>query len=138
LAKSLFKKGYVDTMQATIVIPYPGAKLYDKCVENNWLVIDPKNYEEFDMRKPVMKVPFPEERLMELTQALYSSFFSPQYLFRKIKSIRSLEDVKFYFMSAKKLTGHLLDFDKSQKKKKSWSDILKTFWKNLFSTKKDK
>ena len=117
-AKDLFKKGYVDTMQATIVIPYPGAKLYDECVENDWFKVGEKDYEKFDMRAPVMKVPFSEERLLELTQALYSSFFSPQYIFRKIRSIKSWDDVKYYFMSAKKFFGHLKDFDKNQVKKK--------------------
>lgn len=115
-AKELFRKGYVDTMQATIVIPYPGAKLYDQCVENSWFKVDPEDYEAFDMRSPVMRIPFSEKRLLELTQELYSSFFSSQYIFRKIKSIRSWDDVKYYFMSAKKFFGHLKDFDKSQKR----------------------
>jgi len=113
-AKELFRKGYVDTMQATIVIPYPGTKLYDQCVENSWFKVDPKDYEAFDMRSPVMRIPFSEKRLLELTQELYSSFFSSQYIFRKIKSIRSWDDVKYYLMSAKKFFGHLKDFDKKQ------------------------
>jgi radical SAM superfamily enzyme YgiQ (UPF0313 family) len=33
MAKNLFSKGYVDTMQATIVIPYPGTPLYKECGE---------------------------------------------------------------------------------------------------------
>lgn len=114
LSKELFRKGYVDTMQATIVIPYPGSRLYAECKENDWFVVDPKDYEAFDMRGPVMKVPFSEKRLMELTQELYSSFLTPQYIFRRILSIRSLDDVKFLLYSAKKLIGHLLDFDKNQ------------------------
>ena len=116
-AKDLFKKGYVDTMQATIVIPYVGAKLYDECLENDWFKYGSKDYEKFDMRAPVMKIPFDEERLLGLTQMLYSSFLSPQYILRKIKSIRSWDDVKFYLMSAKKYFGHLKDFDKGQIRK---------------------
>jgi len=104
-------------MQATIVIPYPGAKLYDQCVENDWFKVGPKDYEKFDMRSPVMRIPFSEKRLLELTQALYSSFFSPQYLLRKLFSIRKWDDIKFYFMSAKKFFGHLKDFDKKQGRK---------------------
>ncbi|MFZ2664314.1 MAG: radical SAM protein [Patescibacteria group bacterium] len=114
LSKELFKKGYVDTMQATIVIPYPGSKLYAQCKENDWFAVDPKDYEAFDMRGPVMKVPFSEKKLMELTQELYSSFLTPQYIFRRLINIRSLDDVKFLWYSTKKLIGHLLDFDKSQ------------------------
>ncbi|MFH1863561.1 MAG: radical SAM protein [bacterium] len=137
LAKKLFKDGHVDTMQATIVIPYPGSELYKQCLENKWFVVDPKNYEQFDMRKPVMSVPFSQERLMELTQALYSSFFSPQYLFRKIINIRSWQDVKFLVYSAKKLMGHLFDFDKNQKNEKNWVSVVKTSWNNLVSPKKE-
>jgi anaerobic magnesium-protoporphyrin IX monomethyl ester cyclase len=112
MAKDLFSKGYVDTMQATIVIPYPGTPLYKECIEKDWFQYAPDDYEKFDMRGPVMKVPFSNERLLQLTQLLYSSFFSPKYLFRKIVSIRKFDDVKFLMVSGKKLLGHLLDFDK--------------------------
>jgi radical SAM superfamily enzyme YgiQ (UPF0313 family) len=136
LAKSLFKKGYVDTMQATIVIPYPGTPLYKDCVQNGWLTVDPKDYEAFDMRRPVMKIPFAEARLYELTQELYSSFFTPQYFIRKLLSIRKWDDVKFYAMSAKRLLGHLLDFDKNQTKvnmlsPKFWADAGKSMIKHV-------
>lgn len=121
LAKKLFKKGYVDTMQATIVIPYPGTPLYKECIEKDWLMVSPQEYEAFDMRGPVMKVPFSREKLMELTQELYSSFFSASYIFRKILSIRNKDDIKFFVFSAWKLIGHLLDFDKDQTKVSFWS-----------------
>jgi len=132
LAKKLFKKGYVDTMQATIVIPYPGTPLYKECIEKDWLQVDALDYEAFDMRAPVMKVPFTNERLLELTQELYSSFFGPGYILRKVLSIRSLDDIKFLFFSAWKLLGHLLDFDKDQTKVSFWSlKFLKNAWKKL-------
>jgi anaerobic magnesium-protoporphyrin IX monomethyl ester cyclase len=135
-AKNLFSKGYVDTMQATIVIPYPGTPLYKECVEKDWLQCNPLDYENFDMRGPVMKIPFSNERLLELTQMLYSSFFSPKYIFRKIISIRKLDDAKFLITSAKKLTGHLLDFDKSESKIKwlsprFWYRAAKSMFYNL-------
>jgi len=137
-AKELFNKGYVDTMQATITIPYPGTPLYKECVEKDWLQVDPENYEAFDMRGPVMKVPFSNERLMELTQELYSSFFNPKFIVRKIASIRSVDDVKFFAVAGTKLIAHLLDFDKEQTKvsklhPKFWGNVLKSFWVTLNS-----
>jgi radical SAM superfamily enzyme YgiQ (UPF0313 family) len=108
-------------MQATIVIPYPGTPLYKECIEKEWLIVDSDEYEAFDMRGPVMKVPFSKEKLLELTQELYSSFFSVSYIFRKILSIRSKDDIKFFVFSAWKLLGHLLDFDKEQTKVSFWS-----------------
>jgi len=132
LAKNLFKKGYVDTMQATIVIPYPGTPLYKECIEKDWLLVNPLNYEAFDMRGPVMKIPFSRDRLLELTQELYSSFFSLGYIYRKLISIRSLDDMKFIFFSAWKLVGHLLDFDKDQTKVSFWSlKFWRTAWNKL-------
>lgn len=143
IAKRMFKKGYVDTMQATIVIPYPGTPLYKECIENDWLMVEPDDYEAFDMRGPVMKVPFSQEKLLELTQELYSSFFTPQYIFRKVISVRNKDDVKFLFYSAWKLVGHLLDFDPNQtnvnmKSPKFWIDAAKSLVTHLLPKKEDK
>ncbi|MBI5413566.1 B12-binding domain-containing radical SAM protein [Candidatus Peregrinibacteria bacterium] len=124
VAKYCFKKGYFNTMQATIVIPYPGTPLYRECKEKGLLLTD--DYEQFDMRQPVMKIPFPREKLLELEQELYSAFVSPRYILRKIAGIRSLGDFKYLFYMAKKLFGHLLDFDPQQTKVSFISPI---FWK---------
>ena len=134
IAKRCFDKGYVDTMQATIVIPYPGTPLYKECLEKDWLAVGATDYEKFDMRQPVMKVPFEKEKLYQLTQELYSSFFTPKYITRKVLSVRNLDDVKFLVYSAWKIIGHLLDFDKDQN---SRSVISPKFWwrsiKSLFT-----
>ena len=142
LAKRLFKKGYVDTMQATIVVPYPGTPLYKECVEKDLLKVNPTDYEAFDMRGTVMKIPFAEERLLELTQELYSSFFTPDYILRKVLSVRNYDDVKFLFYSAWKLIGHLLDFDKEQTKvslasPRFWVDAVKSLFTHLLQKKED-
>lgn len=142
LAKNLFRKGYVDTMQATIVTPYPGTPLYKDCVEKDWLTVAKDDYEAFDMRAPVMKVPFSRERLLELTQELYSSFFTPQYMVRKVLEVRNWDDVKFLMVSAEKLLNHLLDFDKNQTKvsmtsPKFWINAIKSLFTHLFTKKED-
>jgi radical SAM superfamily enzyme YgiQ (UPF0313 family) len=99
VAKHCFDKGYVDTMQATITIPYPGTPLYTECIEKDWLLVDPDDYEAFDMRGPVMKIPFEKEVLFELTQELYSSFATPKFIIRKILSVRSYTDAKFLILN---------------------------------------
>jgi len=142
VAKRCFKKGYVDTMQATIVIPYPGTPLYKECIEKDWLLVNPTDYEAFDMRGPVMKIPFSHERLMELTQELYSSFFTPQYALRRLLEIRNFGDVKYLFYSAWKLISHLLDFDESQtkvsmKSPKFWLDAVKSLFTHVLPKKED-
>lgn len=142
MAKRLFKNGYVDTMQATIVIPYPGTPLYKECIEKDWLLVNSTDYEAFDMRGAVMKIPFESEKLLELTQELYSSFFTPQYMFRKVLSVRTYDDAKFLFYSAWKLVGHLLDFDKNQTdvkmtSPKFWINAAKSLFTHLTHKKDD-
>ncbi len=114
IAKYAFKKGYYETMQATIVIPYPGTPLYKECKEKGWLLTN--DYDKFDMRQSVMKTPFPVGKIYELEQDLYSAFMTPQYITRKILSIRSPHDFMYLFYMGKKLIGHLLDFDPNQTK----------------------
>ncbi|MEI6532787.1 MAG: radical SAM protein [Candidatus Roizmanbacteria bacterium] len=129
VAKYCFKKGYFRTMQATIVIPYPGTPLYTECIEKNWLLTT--DYARFDMREPVMKIPFGKEKILSLTQELYSSFFTPHYVFHTLIRLRSFHDIKYLFYMAWKLIGHLLDFNPKQTLV-SWKS--KEFWQNVSST----
>jgi len=110
LAKKLFKKGYVDTLQATIVIPYPGTSLYEYCQENNLLNFD--DYDRFDQREQVMKSELTTEDVKELTQGLYKSFMTPKFVIKKIISIRNWNDIKFLWRAGWKVLGHLSDFKK--------------------------
>ena len=125
IAKYAFKKGYYKTMQATIVIPYPGTPLYKECKQKGWLLTD--DYDRFDMREPVMKIPFPKEKLLDLNQDLYSSFLSSKYGLRELLSIRNFGDVKYVYFQGQKLLGHLIDFDPNQERV---SYISLKFWKN--------
>jgi len=138
LAKYCFQKGYFNTIQATLVIPYPGSKLWKECKEKGWLLTE--NYERYDMREPVMKIPFAKEKIYELEQELYSAFMTPQYIFRKIVSIRSFHDFKYLFYMAWKLLAHLLDFDPNQTRVnflsfKFWKNASKKLLKHFFGYK---
>jgi radical SAM superfamily enzyme YgiQ (UPF0313 family) len=108
LSKKLFDKGYVDTLQATIVIPYPGTPLYRECKEKGWLLTE--DWDDFDQRMAVMKSPLTEKDIKELTQELYKSFMTPRFIWRKITGVRSWDDIKFLFRAAGKVIGHLADF----------------------------
>ncbi|KKS94719.1 MAG: Fe-S oxidoreductase, partial [Candidatus Collierbacteria bacterium GW2011_GWC2_43_12] len=112
LAKKCFKKGYVDTLQATVVIPYPGTPLWKECKKEGWLLSE--DYEDYDMRKPVMKSSLTETQVLELTQDLYKAALSPQFIYRKIIEIRNFNDIKFLFFSAWKFFGFLANFSPKQ------------------------
>jgi len=108
LTRSLFDKGYIDSLQATIVIPYPGTPLFRECREKGWLKTE--DWDRYDMREPVMKTPMPDDVLMALTRGLYRSFLTPRFLWRKIRSIRRWSDLRYYWRAGLRVLGHLLDF----------------------------
>ncbi|MCP4649275.1 MAG: radical SAM protein [PVC group bacterium] len=114
LGKFLLEKDYAYTMQSTIVVPYPGTLLYKDCKEKDLLYTT--DWTEYDMRKPVMKIDFSPEKLLELVQSLYSVSFSPEFVFRKILSIREFEDIKYFARAFFKVTGHLFDFKNRETK----------------------
>ena len=113
-ARALFKKGYIDSLQATICIPYPGTPLYTECRQNGWLLTE--DYSAYDMRGPVMKSSLSSSQMMAFTQQLYKSFLSPRFIMRKLRAVRSWQDIRFLCMAGLRVLGHLLDFSPKQKR----------------------
>jgi len=113
LARRLFDKGYIDTLQATVVIPYPGTPLFDECEKEGWLAT--RDWERYDMREPVMKTAMNNVEIMTLTRSVYRSFLRPRFLFRKLKEIRSPADVLYYGKAGLRVLAHLLDFSRNQR-----------------------
>jgi len=108
LVKRLFRKNYIDSLQATLAIPYPGTPLYKYCQDNNLLLTD--DYDRFDQREPVMKSPLSATELKKMIGKLYRSFITPKFLAKKITSLRRWGDVKHLGRAGKKVLGHLADF----------------------------
>lgn len=106
--KGLFRKGYIDSLQATIAIPYPGTPLYEYCKKNNLLLTE--DYDRFDQREPVMKTQMSSEELKRIIGKLYRSFITPKFIFDKMKNLRNLSDLRFMIRAGKKVLGHLTDF----------------------------
>jgi anaerobic magnesium-protoporphyrin IX monomethyl ester cyclase len=115
LAKTLMEKGWATTLQSTIVIPYPGSKLYTQALENGWFRIDPKDYGRFDMKEPVLRTPdMAPEEVMKICDEIYKVFLSPKYMLKQLVRIRSLRDVKYSVKGAAKVLGHVKDFAKNK------------------------
>jgi anaerobic magnesium-protoporphyrin IX monomethyl ester cyclase len=108
LTRALFDKGDIDTLQATVVIPYPGTPLFAECREKGWLKTE--DWDRYAMREPVMKTPMADAEIMALTRGIYRSFLTPRFLLRKARSIRSWRDLVFYARAGARVLGHLLDF----------------------------
>jgi len=112
-AKELFEKGLADTLQATIIIPYPGTPLFKEARKKKWLKT--LNWDRYDMREPILKTEMSDEEIKGLVQGLYKSIISPQFFFRKAKEAFSDWDVfKYYIRLGMKFPSKLLDFRKKK------------------------
>jgi hypothetical protein len=41
---------------------------------------------------------------------MYSVSYNPEFIFRKVLSIKSLDDIKYFGRAFRKVAGHLMDF----------------------------
>jgi len=111
LARRLIEEGCADTLQSTLLMPYPGSRLYVMALEKGWLRYSPGEWEHWDMSEPVMKsLDMSPEEVKELCDETYKLFMSPKYALRRLMSIRSLDDLKFSFRGARKVIGHIKNF----------------------------
>ena len=110
LAKKLMQSGNADVLQATILIPYPGTILWKEAKKKNWFLFKPEDYEKYDMGEPVLKVKGNVKEVISICGKIYTIFLTPQYIFARLKSIKSWEDFKFNLRGVKAVVGHLKDF----------------------------
>jgi radical SAM superfamily enzyme YgiQ (UPF0313 family) len=112
LAKRLMEKGLADVLQSTIVIPYPGTKLWYQALELNWFRIDQKEYERYDMTEPVLKTPdMTPEDVVKICDEIYKIYLAPKYVLRRfIKSLTSRDDLMLNLRGIKAVIGHVKDF----------------------------
>ncbi|MDP4009671.1 MAG: radical SAM protein [Candidatus Shapirobacteria bacterium] len=107
-ARELFKDGLADSMQATIIIPYPGTPLFKECQKENLLLTE--NWDDYDMRQQIIKSKISGVDQVNLVQGLFKGVITPKFLIRKIVSIRSFKDIKFLSRYAVKYIQKLQDF----------------------------
>ncbi|MHB9129367.1 MAG: B12-binding domain-containing radical SAM protein, partial [Candidatus Humimicrobiaceae bacterium] len=112
LGSYLLRKNYAKTMQATIVIPYPGTPLFYECLENDLLTT--QDWERFDMKESIMKSEVDKEFIKGAVQNMYKNAFNFEFIFRKIIGIKNIDDIKFLFKATRFVFGHVADFKKNK------------------------
>ncbi len=118
-AMDWMKRGLIDMLQATIVIPYPGTPLYEQAIKNDWFRFPAGEYQRYDMQEPVLKTrDISPEDVMHLTDRIYTSFFQPGFVLRYLRNIRSGSDLAYIFRGTRAVIGHLLDFRRKVNEKR--------------------
>lgn len=101
LARGLLIKGFAESAQATICIPYPGTPLWKECKEKGLLTTT--EWELYDMSRSVMKISYSDKKLFAFQKGIYNTAFNPEFLIRKLNKIRSVNDLKYYLRIARKV-----------------------------------
>lgn len=110
LVKSFFRKGLISSLQATIVIPYPGTKLFKQAKKNNWLKT--LNWSRYDMKEPILKTALTNKEIHQLTQSLYTAAITPKFIFRTLKNVlKNPVQLPYYFKSTTQYLARLIDFN---------------------------
>jgi len=108
LARNIFKQNLADSIQATLLIPYPGTPLFKYCQQKNLLLTT--NWDNYDMRQPVIKSSIQPKDQFLLIQDLFKGIISPKFILNKIFSIRSLADIRHLSTYTFKYIKKLKDF----------------------------
>jgi anaerobic magnesium-protoporphyrin IX monomethyl ester cyclase len=108
IAKKLmvYKARFGDCLQSSVLITYPGTPLYYESLKNNWFAIDPYNYDEYDMAKPILKCSYDP---MAWCEKIWKIHKTPIFMLRSLVSVRSVDDVKLGIIGLRSLNGHEAD-----------------------------
>ncbi|WP_416487491.1 hypothetical protein [Brachyspira hyodysenteriae] len=107
IVKDLMLNGYINSMNISLFIPYPGTRLFKYCDENN--LIKTRNWFDYDMRKSVMQLDMDDEQIFKYIEYFYNLSFTPRYVLQKIKSIRDIYDIKYNIKSFKNILSFYLN-----------------------------
>jgi len=111
LASLLMNDGYAQTLQSTLLIAYPGSRLYETALSKGWLRYSPGEWEHWDMSEPMLKSSsMSPQEIKRLCDETYKLFASPKYIIRRLVSVKSFEDLDFALRGIRKVIGHIRDF----------------------------
>lgn len=103
----LYKTHFGDSLQASIIMPYPGTPLYRDAEKNGWLTEDSGDYEKYDMEHNILKSNYDNEYWCRKMWGIHKE---PVFLLKSFLSLRNFRDIKLAFRGVKSLIGHSKDY----------------------------
>ncbi len=103
----LYKTHFGDSLQSSVIVPYPGTPLFQESVKNDWFLDDPKNYERYDMSHPILKSNCDSNKWC---QKMWKIHYEPKFLIKSFLTLRSWHDIKLATQGIRSLLGHINDF----------------------------
>ena len=103
--KYLMTNGYINTMNTSIFVPYPGTNIFNYCKDNDYINTD--NWFEYDMRGSVMKLEVDD--IFQYVEYFYNLSFNPMYVLNKILSIRDIYDIRHHINSFRNIISSYIN-----------------------------
>jgi len=98
-----YKARFGDCLQSSVLIPYPGTPLFYEALKENWFSVDPYDYDEYDMSKPVLKCSYDA---MAWCEKIWKIHKASRFMLRSLLSVKSVDDVKLGLIGFRSLQGH--------------------------------
>ena len=111
LGRWLLRRGWAQTLQATWLVPYPGTPLFRELQATGQLLTT--NWEDYDMRSPVMRSPLTDAQIRALVAYAYRGHLQPAVLLRRVlwAFLHPADALRFAGRALTALRGHLKDFE---------------------------
>jgi len=103
----LYKTKVGDSLQSSVIMPYPHTPLYRQAEKEGWLIYDPKDYERLDQTKEILKAPINTQKWCKKIWAIHTN---PWFMLKTFFTIRTKEDVKLITTGVRSVFGHLKDY----------------------------
>jgi radical SAM superfamily enzyme YgiQ (UPF0313 family) len=103
----LYRPKFGDCLQASVVVPYPGSPLWTAAVNKGWFLIDPQDYDKYDMSEPLMKSQYDNEAWVK---RLWKLHLHPWFLLRSLFTLRTRNQWNLAWRGVLSLAGHISDY----------------------------
>ena len=103
----LYKTHFGDSLQASIIMPYPGTPLYKEAKEKGWLTEAAADYENFDMEHDILKSDIDTAYWCRKIWGIHKH---PLFLFKSLITIRNMRDFGLAMRGLSSLLGHVKDY----------------------------
>ncbi len=99
----LYRTRFGDCLQSSVLVTYPGTPLYYEALKNDWFLINPSNYDEYDMAQPILKCSYDPLLWCEKIWKIHKT---PLFILKSLTSMTSINDVKLGAIGLRSLRGH--------------------------------
>ncbi len=103
----LYKTHFGDSMQSSIILPYPGTPLFIYAEKNGYLTGNASDYTLYDMEHDIVKGTFDNAAWCK---KMWKIHLHPLFMFKSLITLRRLQDIKLAVTGMLSLLGHLKDY----------------------------